>query len=97
MNLDRLKELEGKTTLGWKAYEHPNELYWNIANEWSDMVAEVCSKKNAEYICALRNSAKEMIETIERYKAALEEISKAPFGWCVIADRVLKGPRENPS
>jgi len=82
MNLNKLKELEAKTTKErWSANEHPNELYWSIVNKKTQyQVADGCDKNNAHFICAFRNQAKEMIETIERYKAALEKLKKK-YGW----------------
>ncbi len=71
MNLDELKELEAKAT--------PGELYLSETVEGN---IYVYSKRHGrrypetipekELVVALRNSAKEIFSTIERYKAGLE-------------------------
>ena len=74
MNLDKLKDLEAKATPGeWVQKDdpdHPNSMVLS-----ADTVTYItdCEDNDAYLIVALRNSAKEMISTIERYKAALEE------------------------
>lgn len=80
MNLDNLKDLEAKATPGkWFPHEHPSELYWNISrrgtsNRGESRVAGDVDATDAELLCILRNSAKEMIETMERYQRVLERI-----------------------
>ncbi len=77
MNLSKLKKLEAKAT--------PGE--W-IPSDMSDRDKPrlgICAVTSTETlllndsdiqaVCELRNSAKEMISTIERYKAALEKIA----------------------
>lgn len=87
MNLDELKKLEAKATPGeWYASEHlrddacmitaplrPDEKHDKHAV--ATCVLDDIRCDDAEFIAEFRNSAKEMIETIERYKIALEDIS----------------------
>ncbi len=78
MNLDKLKELEAKATQGEWVKKHVYSNYQSgIGNEESDRdFVVVNNQEDTNLICAFRNQAKEMISTIERYKAALELIGR---------------------
>ena len=85
MNLSKLKELEAKATPGdWIELDigHGYDMDHLIqvsstANKCSYDIYEFSDfgDSDEEFVCKLRNSAKEMISTIERYKAALEKIA----------------------
>ncbi len=79
MNLDKLKELEAKATPGeWRdldvGADHGGPYSQILVSGKSLPVG--MTGEDEKLICALRNSAKEMISTIERYKAALEAVDK---------------------
>ena len=105
MNLDKLKDLEAKAT--------PGELYLSETVEGN---IYVYSKRHGrrypetipekELVAALRNNAKEIFSTIERYKTALEDAKKILFtcsgsqveeaitGCFNIMDQALKEPEK---
>ena len=95
MNLDKLKELEAKATQGEWEYiggdmrDEEDGVYLLVSgNESSvDMTQE-----DKDFVLEFRNSAKEMISTIERYKAALEVAGEAVryIGWERDLDHVEK-------
>ena len=74
MNLDKLKELEAKVwTEGLDMFGETHEELWARYN--GNTLCKPLSSDQAVDAVELLNQTKEMIETIERYKAALEGIS----------------------
>ncbi len=75
MNLDKLKELGAKATPG--ILESIPSGYLEITKPDGETIS---TKEDIEfeYLFELRNSAKEMIETIERYKAVMETVVNNP-------------------
>ena len=74
MNLDKLKELEARVTQGEiTSFEIRNGVLMIEINGKFDYVTIGDTKLHI----ALRNSAKEIFSTIERYKTALEKIQES--------------------
>jgi len=82
MNLDKLKKLEAKATPGkigtngGGSIVGGNKVLFFFNDEQIKVGKFDEDLARAQLICALRNSAKEMIETIERYKAALDGLRR---------------------